>query len=111
MYETTTHSTISRQHSNLFLTNFNVKMLYIKIYYIYVCMHACMYVCMHACMHACIHIHAYTHVYVWHTHAGMYTSRKSGHPHLKSTVGVLSIGVLSTFTISACGFVCWGFVC
>ena len=27
--------------------------------------------------------------------ACMYTSRKSGHPHVKSVVGVLSVGVLS----------------
>ena len=68
----------------------------------YVCLFVCnecnvkshMYVCMYVRMHVCTYARIYVCLYESH-HARMYTSRKSGHPHLKSMVGVLSMCVLS----------------
>ena len=43
-------------------------------------------------------------------HACMYKLRKSGHPHLKPVVGILSVGILFGWDFVRWDFVRWDFV-
>ena len=50
-------------------------------------------------------------MYVYTNHGlSMYKSRNSGHPHLKSVVGILSVGILSGWNLVRWDFVRWDFV-